>query len=148
MAIFKTLRQKDRRYVFDFLGNRKDPNPAVCVFARFPQPDENFMPNPKGTVFKGINLEKLSKGNNGELERFTSAFMEHFSANMAKVDYAAFIRECVEHFENFNFESPEGEKSEIKTVEEFLLANPELWAPIARDCYKYAQERDEFALGE
>jgi len=143
MARFKTLREKNKKYAFDFLGNRDDPNPATVVFARFPQPDENFMPKVKRTVFEGINVDKLARKDNGELDKFIASFMDHFSANMLKVDFEYFARECFERFENF-----ESDGKEIKTVEDFLTLNIEMRTLIANDCYKYAQEKDEFTMGE
>jgi len=148
MARFKTLRQKEKRYVFDFLANGGDANPAVAVFARFPQPDEDFMPKPKGSIYEGIDLEKVAKKDSAETEKFTSAFVEYFSANAAKVDYEYFIRECIDHFENFGFEDFEGNKKEIKTVDDFLALPVEMRTLIASDCYQYAQTRDEFTVGE
>ena len=148
MARFKTKKQKDKRYVFNFLANKGDPNPAVAVFDHFPMPGEDFMPKPKGSVFKGIDLVKASQEDSAEMEKFTSAFTEYFSANIAKVDYEHFVRECVDHFENFECEDMEGKLKEIKTVDDFLALNVEMRTLIADDCYKYAQTRDEFTVGE
>jgi hypothetical protein len=143
MAIFKTLRQKEKRYVFDFLGNRGDPNPAVCVFARFPLPEENFMPRVKGNVFEGLNFAALGKRDEKEMDKFISAIMDHFSASMAKVDYASFVRECVDHFENFTSDG-----REIKTADDFCSLSPEMWTVIADDLYRYACQKDEVSMGE
>jgi hypothetical protein len=143
MARFKTFKQKEKRYVFDFLGNREDPEPAAVVFARFPLPDENFMPKVKGSVFDGINVNKLAKKDESETDKFLSAFMDHFTSNMAKVDYGYFARECFDHFENFYCDG-----KEIKTVDDFLSLNVEMMTLIAEDCRLYAQQKDEFTLGE
>ena len=143
MARFKTLREKSKKYAFDFLGNREDPNPATVVFARFPLPEENFMPRVKNSVFEGINVEKIARKDGAELDRFLASFMDHFSANMLKVDFEYFARECFERFENF-----ESDGREIKTVDDFLSLNTEMRPLIAHDCYRYAQEKDEFTMGE
>jgi len=143
MARFKTLREKEKTYIFDFLGNRKDPVPAAVVFARFPLPDETFMPRVKSSVFEGIKLEKIAKNDKAEMDRFLDSFMEHFSTNMTKVDFEYFARECFSHFENF-----ESDGKEIKTVDDFLSLNIEMHTLIANDCYKYAQKKDEFTMGE
>jgi len=143
MAVFKTLKQKEKRYVFDFLGNRRDKNPAAAVFSRFPQPGEDFMPRVKASVFEGMDLNKISKKDDAEMEKFISAFMEHFSSNMTKIDYEYFLRECISHFENF-----ECDDKEIKTIDDFLALNIEMRTLIAHDCYNYAQEKDEFTMGE
>jgi len=143
MARFKTLREKQKRYVFDFLANKGDDNPAAAVFARFPLPGENFMPKVKGTVFEGIDLEKIAKKDSAELDKFVGAFVEHFSNNMAKIDHEYFVRECIDRFENFDCDG-----KEIKTVDDFLALNIQMRTLIADDCYKYAQEKDEFSMGE
>jgi len=143
MARFKTLRQKEKRYVFDFLGNRGDQNPAIAVFARFPLPDEKFMPKAGDSVFDGIDPEKIAKKDRDETGKFVSAFMAHFSANITKIDYGYFVRECIDHFENF-----ESDGKEIKTVDDFMSLNIEMRTLIANDCYEYAQKRDEFTMGE
>jgi len=143
MARFKTLRQKEKRYVFDFLANKGDGNPAAAVFARFPLPGENFAPKVSGSVFEGIDLEKFAKKDGAEMDKFVSAFMGHFSDNVNKVDYEYFVRECVDRFENF-----ESDGREIKTVDDFLALNVEMRTLIADDCYKYAQQKDEFTMGE
>ena len=143
MARFKTLRQKEKRYVFDFLGNKDDDNPAAVIFARFPLPGEDFMPKVKSTVFEGIDLNKIASKNQAEMDKFISAFMDHFSINLAKVDYDYFAWECFAGFENF-----ESDGKEIKTIDDFLALNIEMRTQIADDCYKYAQEKDEFSMGE
>jgi len=143
MARFKTLRQKEKRYVFDFLANKGDTNPAAVIFARFPLADEDFMPKPKGALFDGIDLKKLSEGDDGEKNKLLSALIENISANMAKVDYEYFVRECIDSFENF-----ECDGKEIKTVDDFLKLNVEMWTLIAHDCYKYALTKDDFSMGE
>lgn len=143
MARFKTLRQKEKRYVFDFLGNREDPEPAAAVFARFPQPGEDFMPKVKRSVFEGINLERIAKRDDAEMDRFIAAFVDGYAANMAKVDREYFIRECVDHFENFSSDG-----KEIRTVNDFLSLPVEMRSVIADDCYRYAQQKDEFTMGE
>jgi hypothetical protein len=143
MARFKTLREKNKEYPFDFLGNRKDPNPAKVIFARFPQPDENFMPKVKRAIFEGVNLFKIAEKDPDELDKFVAAFMDSYSANMAKVDFEYFARECFERFEDF-----ESDGRQIKTVDDFLSLNITMRTLIANDCYKYAQEKDEFTMGE
>ena len=143
MAHFHSLKQKEKRYVFDFLGNRADKEPAAVVFSRFPLPDELFTPGIKNSVFDGVDFAKLGKKDGGELEKFVKAFMDDFTGKLAKVDYGCFARECFEHFENFTCDG-----KEIKTVEDFLALNAEMTALIADDCYRYAKQRDEFSLGE
>ena len=143
MARFKTLRQKEKRYVFDFLGNRADPNPAAVVFARFPLPDESFMPRAKSSVFDGIDFSLVGKKNGKEIDRLISAFMDHFTSSISSVDHDYFARECFERFEDFHCDG-----KEIRTVDDFLSLNVEMRTLIAHDCLEYAKIRDEFSLGE
>jgi hypothetical protein len=143
MAEFKTLRKKEKRYVFDYLENRGAKSPAAVIFARFPLPGENFAPRPRRSVFSGLDLKKISQKNAEELDRLSAAFAEHYSANMAMVDYEAFGRECFEGFENFVSDG-----KEIKTPEDFFLLPPDLWTEIVKDCYEYAMQKDEFTMGE
>jgi len=143
MARFKTLRKKEKRYIFDFLANKGDDHPAVAVFARFPLSDEDFMTRPKTEVFDGIDLEKLGKGDRGEKDKLLFAFLEHIRASVGNVDYDYFSRECIDHFEDFEFDG-----KEIKTVDDFLSLPVEMRTLIANNCYKYAMKKDEFAMGE
>ena len=143
MARFKTLREKEKRYIFDFLENRKDSEPAAVVFARLPLPDEDFMPRVKGSVFDSVDFGKLAVKDNKEMDKMVSVFMDHFSKNITKVDFEYFARECFSHFENF-----ESDGKQIKTVDDFLSLNIEMRTLIANDCYRYAQEKDEFTMGE
>jgi len=143
MARFKTLRKKEKRYVFDFLGNRKDKNPAAAVFARFPLPDENFIPKANASVFAGIDFKKIGSKDEAEMDKMSFALTEHLSGNYARVDWEYFARECLEGFENFFSDG-----KEVKTVDDFLSLNPEMIALIAADCHKYARQADEFTMGE
>jgi hypothetical protein len=143
MARFKTLKQKEKRYTFDFLGNKDDPQPAAVVFARFPLPDETFMPKVKISMFDGLDFGKLGKKDTKEVEKFAAAFHEYYLGNMVKIDYEYFVRECIDHFEDFHSDG-----KEIKTVDDFLSLNVEMRTLIAHDCWQYAQQRDEFTLGE
>jgi len=143
MARFKSVRQKEKRYVFDFLANKGDDNPAAAIFARFPMLEEDFTPKPKKSVFDGINFEKLGKGDEEEKSRLMSALVENIAANMAKVDYEYFVRECIDHFDNFDYDG-----KEIKTVDDFMALPVEMWTVIANDCYRYAMTKDDFSMGE
>ena len=143
MAHFKTLRKKQPRYVFDFLKNRQDPEPAAIVFARFAQPGEEFMPRIPVTIFEGIDAGALARRDSGALDAFSRNFMDHFTRNMKRIDYGCVIRECADHFENFWSDG-----KEIKTPDDFITLAPEMWQVIAADCYKYACQKDEFSMGE
>jgi len=148
MAVFKTLNAKKKEYAFDFLDNRKDPRPAKAVFSRFPLPGETFIPGPGATLFDGLDIGKVAVRDAGELEKLSRAVVAFLSVNAAKIDFVAFLRECIDRFEDFRFVDEEGRSREIKTVDDFLGINRQAMATIAMDCYEYARREDEFSMGE
>ena len=148
MAVFKTLNAKRKEYVFNFLGNRQDPHPAKVVFSRFPLPAEAFIPPAGINVFDGIDMIKIAARDSEELQKLSKAFAAYIAANVAKIDYEAFIRECIDHFEDFFFADDDGKPRAINTVDDFLLINRQAMAVITLDCYAYARKEDEFTMGE
>jgi hypothetical protein len=42
MAVFKSLKVKEKSYIFKVFGNEKSDNPAKAIFRRFPLSDELF----------------------------------------------------------------------------------------------------------
>jgi hypothetical protein len=148
MAVFKTLNAKKKEYVFDFLGNRGDPRPARAVFSRFPLPGETFAPNPWTGIFDGVDKGKVAQRDAQELEKLSRAFIANLSPGIVKIDLDAFVRECIDRFEDFRFVNEDGRTLEIRTADDFLGINRQAMAAIALDCYKYARQEDEFAMGE
>jgi len=148
MAVFKTLRAKKKEYVFDFLGNREDARPARAIFARFPMPGETFMPSPGAGLFDGVDIGRAAERDPRELEKLSRTFAAFLSANASRIDIEAFVRECLDGFEDFVFADEDGGKREVRTVEDFLGINRQMMAAIALDCYKYARREDEFSMGE
>ena len=131
-----------------FLGNRQDPKPAKAVFSRFPLPDERFIPGSGANLFDGVDIEKAAQRDKAELQKLSKAFIAYLAASESKIDHEAFLRECIDHFEDFWFADEGGKAKEIKTVDDFLSINRQAATAIALDCYKYARQMDEFSMGE
>jgi hypothetical protein len=154
MAVFKSFREKPKDYVFKFGGNEKLKSPAKAVFARFPLPDENFLKSGSDTRYADIDWEKLGKKDRKEVEKLFSAFVANYLNDMAggplqfsRVDTPAFLRECVDRFENLYTEK-DGNRTEVKTVDQFLALPEAAVYEIAKDLYAYAREKEDFTLGE
>ena len=144
MAKIKSLRMKNKTHIFTSYENDKDKNPAKVIFHRFPLPSETFTPIDKKSIFQGIDLNKITE----EETRLKIAenLVDNFTENLIKgnTDYKAFIEECVDCFENLEYE-----QSKIVTVKDFWQILPQEAAEtIARELYEYASQRDEFTMGE
>jgi hypothetical protein len=154
MAVFKSFRAKPKDYVFKFGGNEKLKNPAKAVFARFPLPDENFLKSGSDTRYADVDWEKLGKKEPKEVEKLFSAFIGNYLSDavggplqFSRVDTPAFLRECVDRFENL-FAEKDGGQTEVKTVDQFLALPEAAVYEIAKDLYAYAREKEDFTLGE
>jgi hypothetical protein len=156
MAIFKTLRTKSKDYVFKYEGNEQLKEPARVVFARFPFPDENFFKPHADISYGDIDFKKVGKKDSKEVLRLFEAFIVSYFTDIrniaagifTSVDFDAFLRECVEGFENLYAEDESGNKKDIKSVDNFLSLPSEAVYVIAKDLYQYANIRDEFSMGE
>jgi hypothetical protein len=153
MAVFKSLRVKSKEYVLKFGGNDKLKSPARAVFARFPQGGENFFKPRHDIQYRDVNFSKVGEKDEKELEKLFNAFLSSWiddktaAAQWKKVDAAAFLKECVDHFENF-FAAEDGGQREVADVDGLLSLPYEGWSEIARELYEYAREKDEFSMGE
>jgi hypothetical protein len=144
MAVFKSLRQKDKSYVFKVFGNEKSGSPAKAVFSRFPLPDELFPVASQKNVWEAFQVKDFDNAPEAKeklIKTITDVMIENITAN--RFDHIRFVKECVDHFEDFMY----GEK-EIKTVDDFLTLPPEAVQKIARDLYFYSRMEDEFTMGE
>jgi hypothetical protein len=156
MALFKSLRVKSKTYVFEYAGNETLKEPARAVFARFPSPDEYFLRSGEDTRYNDIDFKKVGKKDTKEVGKLFTAFLNSYLTEAAggvpgvfsRVDGAAFLRECVDHFENLYAEDEGEARREIKTVDEFLRLPAEAVYDITRDLYNYARNRDRFTMGE
>jgi hypothetical protein len=156
MAIFKSLLVKSKEYVFKYGGNEKLKEPARVVFTRFPLPDEYFLKRGEDTLYRDVDFNKVGKKDNKEVEKLFTAFLNSYltdvvggvSGAFSRVDGEAFLRECVDHFENLSAEDESGNKQDIRTINEFLGLPTEAVYDITRDLYDYSRNRDKFTLGE
>lgn len=149
MAKLKVLKKKETRYPFRVFDNEKQPHPAICVFKRFPRPEETFYSGMQKNITDSLKIdaEEITKDKAAATKKIgdqiVKAFLDNLSAG--RIDYEEFIHECIDHFEDFT-DADTGK--EIGTVNEFLSIPQEAMFAISRDCYTYATARDEFTLGE
>jgi hypothetical protein len=144
MAVFKSLREKEKQYIFKVFGNEKSENPAKAVFLRFPFTDELFpMASQKSIMESSIikNFDNTQNAKEQLVKYIIDTMIENMTAN--RFDHLTFIKECIDHFEDFMY----GEQ-EIKTVDDFLSLPQEAVQKIAKDLYFYSKVEDEFTMGE
>jgi hypothetical protein len=144
MAVFLALRQKEKTYIFKVFNNEKSNNPAKAVFHRFPLTDELF---PVASQKKVLETSLLKDFDNTQeakeklVSHIIDTMVDNITAN--RFDYIKFLRECIDHFEDFTY----GEK-EIKTIDDFLSLPEEAVEKITKDLYLYSKIEDEFSMGE
>ncbi|MDR1627301.1 MAG: hypothetical protein LBR79_00830 [Oscillospiraceae bacterium] len=144
MAQFKSLRQKEKTYIFKVFGNEKSDNPAKAVFLRFPFKDELFPMASQKNVFESSlvkDFDNTPEAKEELVKNIIDVMIENITAN--RFDHEKFIKECVDHFEDFMY----GEK-EIKTVDDFLTLPSEAVQKIAKDLHLYSKIEDEFTFEE
>lgn len=146
MARIKSLRLKEKRYVFDVMKNKEQSEPMACVFRRFPLPDEDF-PYAEPIELSDELARSLTRSENKEeaVKEMMEAFIPKFLENVkrGRVDYKRFVGECVERFENIEYED-----RKIATTDDFLSLPDDLFYKLAQNAYIYATERDAFSLEE
>jgi hypothetical protein len=144
MAVFKPLRQKEKVYIFKVFGNEKSADPAKAVFLRFPMPDELFPVASQKSIMESSVIKDFDNSPDAK-ERLVNHIIDIMVENMTanRFDHTAFIRECVDHFEDFMY----GDK-EIKSVGDFLSLPQEAVQKIAKDIYFYSKTEDAFTMGE
>jgi hypothetical protein len=144
MANFKPLKIKENSYAFKVFGNEKSANPAKAVFSRFPMQDELFPLASQKSVLESSVIKDFDNTANAKenlVKHIIDTMVENISAN--KFDYITFIKECISHFEDFQYGS-----KKIKTVDDFLSLPQEAVFKIAKDLYFYSKTEDEFTMGE
>jgi hypothetical protein len=144
MAILKSLRVKEKNYIFKVFGNEKSNNPAKAVFARFPLSDELFpMASQKNIMESSLlkDFENTQETKEKLVKHIIDVMIENITAN--RFDHIKFIKECIDHFDDFTY----GDK-EIKTVDDFLTLPSEAVLKISKDIYFYSKIEDEFTMGE
>jgi hypothetical protein len=146
MARIKSLSIKAKRYVFDVMHNREETAPMACVFRRFPLPDEDFpYAEPIDLTDEGVHALAQNPNKEETLRQIIDAFVPKFieNYNNKRIDYKRFVRECIERFEDIEYE-----ERKIETVDDFLTLPIDLFYRLAQDAYLYATTRDAFSLEE
>jgi hypothetical protein len=141
MAKLKSLRVKDKNFIFTSFGNDKEKRPARVVFARFPLIGESFVKVQQGGLLDDVDILK-KEDRDKAAQKLVDRFIENM--NNGITDHNRFIAECVDHFEDFEYG-----KSKIATPDDFFQILPsEAAYTIADELFKYAAERDSFTMGE
>jgi hypothetical protein len=143
MAKLKSLRVKEKSYIFKVFGNEKAKNPAKAIFSRFPLSDELFPTASQKNVLESSLIKDFdnTKAKEKLVKHIIDIMIENISANV--INYKKFLTECIDHFEDFTY----GDK-EIKTVDDFLTLPEAAVEKIAKDLYFYSKIEDEFTMGE
>jgi hypothetical protein len=144
MAQFKSLKVKEKEYIFKVFENEKTKNPAKAIFRRFPLSDELFpMASQKNVLESSLvkDFDNTPEAKEKLVKHIIDVMVENITAN--RLDYIGFMEECIDHFEDFMY----GEKK-IKTVKDFLTLPPEAVQKIAKDLYFYSKTEDKFTMGE
>jgi hypothetical protein len=144
MAVLKPLRVKDKTYVFKVYGNEKSENPAKAVFSRFPLSDELFPIASQKSIMESSVIKDFDNTTNAK-EQLVKHIIDVMVENMTnnRLDFIAFIKECISHFENFQYGS-----KKIKTVDDFLSLPQSAVETISKDLYFYSKEEEKFEMGE
>ena len=142
MAVLKSIKQKNKEYIFNSFENNKSDNPAIVVFCRFPFSDEVFPIANKKTILDSDiikNFDNSQKAKEKLVEVVINTLVENITAN--RIDYLLFLKECVDHFENLIFDD-----KEIESVNDFLTLPQEAVQIIAQELYTYSKTEDEFSI--
>ena len=139
--ILKSLKQKEKNFIFKSFNNMESDEPAKIIFLRFPMPDENYPAgNQKQVLDSGIfkTLDDSPESREALVDHIINNMVDNLTAN--RIDYKRFFNECVERIENLTYDG-----NDIKTVEDFFKHLPEEAAfTIAMEAHEYAKEADMF----
>jgi hypothetical protein len=143
--MLKSLRVKEKSYIFKVFDNEKSDNPAKAIFRRFPLQDELFPVASQKNVLESSlvkDFDNTQEAKEKLVKSIIDVMVENITAN--RFDYERFLNECIDHFEDFMY----GNKK-IKSVDDFLKEIPqEAVQKIAKDLYFYSKIEDEFTMGE
>ena len=139
--ILKSLKQKNREFIFRSFDNMESDNPAKIIFSRFPLPDENYPAgNQKQVLDSNIfkTLDDTQESKETLVDHIINNMIENITAN--RIDYKRFFTECVERIEDLAFDG-----KDIKTASDFFDCLPkEASFAIAQEAHAYAKEADLF----
>jgi hypothetical protein len=144
MAVFKPLKQKEKKYIFKVFGNEKSTNPAKAVFFRFPMSDELFPVASQKNILESSSIKDFDNSQEAKeklVKTIIDGMIENISSN--RFDHVKFLKECIDHFEDFIYNN-----KKIKTIDDFLSLPQEAVQKIAKDLYFYSKIEDEFTMGE
>ena len=141
----KPLKIKSKEYIFKVFGNSTCDNPAKVVFYRFPFQDEAFpVAEQKSIVDSSFmkEFDNTAKAKEKLVEHIIDVMITNLTAN--RINYQKFLYDCVDHFENFEYEN-----KKINSVDDFIKIVPqEAVFLIAQELFLYSKETDEFSIEE
>lgn len=145
MAILKSLKLKDKNFIFEAFGNNKSATPAKIVFNRFPLPDETFPIATQKNIWDNSILKNFDNTQTAKeklVELIVDNLINNITAN--RIHYPKFFTECVSYIENLEYDG-----KTIQSVDDFFQLLPEeAWYTIALEVYLYAKENDTFTISE
>ena len=139
--ILKSLRQKNKNYIFKSFDNMNSDSPAKIIFSRFPMPDEQFPIADQKSVLDSNafkNLDDSQESKETLVDNIINTMVTNIMSN--RIDYRRFFNECVDRIEDLTYDN-----TDIITVGDFFKHLPDEAAfAIAQEAYLYAKEADQF----
>jgi len=140
MAILKSLKPKEKEFIFSSWGNDLEKNPCKIIFSKFPDLGESYTTAEKKYLFKGVDLKNDLE--ESIINKLTNNFIDNLKAG--RINYKSFFKDCVLGFKDFFYD-----KNEIITIDDFWEKIPfDCAYVIAQEAYVYAMKREEFTMGE
>jgi hypothetical protein len=144
MSVLKSLRVKEKEYIFKSFKNDKAKNPGKAIFFRFPFTDEFFpLASQKNIMESSIikDFDNTPEGKEQLVKYIIEGMIKNISANV--FDYKTFLKECICNFENLEYDD-----KKIKTVDDFLTLPQSAIETISKELYLYSKAEDEFTFEE
>jgi hypothetical protein len=144
MSVLRSLRVKEKEYIFKSFKNDKTKNSAKAIFLRFPFADELFPLASQKNILESSLLKDFDnspKSKEQLVKHIIDEMIKNISANV--FDYKRFLNECICKFVNL-----ECDGKEIKTVDDFLTLPQSAVEIIAKELYNYSKEEEKFEMGE
>jgi hypothetical protein len=144
MSVLKSLKVKEKEYIFKSFKNDKTKNPGKAIFFRFPFTDELFPLASQENILESNllkNFDNTPEAKEQLVKHIIDVMIKNISANV--FDYKTFLKNCIDHFENLQFDG-----KDIKSVEDFLTLPQSAVEIIAKELYNYSKEEEKFEMGE
>lgn len=135
----RSIKTKDKQFIFEAYDNKLSENPAKIIFRRFPFPDETYPIVESKTIMKSSELKNLGNDKAAQ-ERLVENIIDNIINNITanRIDLHKFFTECVERIEDLEYDG-----APIKTVEHFFEHLPtEAIYKIGIEAYLYSKEED------